>query len=91
VKHADLILTDSGGIQEESTYRQVPCLTLRENTERPSTVVLGTNTLVPFDEKIILGYIDKIHVGTYKKGEIPPLWDGKATERILEAISRILA
>ena len=91
VKHADLILTDSGGIQEESTYRQVPCLTLRENTERPSTVVLGTNTLVPFDEKVILGYIDKIHAGTYKKGEIPPLWDGKATERILEAISRILA
>jgi len=90
VKHAELILTDSGGIQEESTYRQVPCLTLRENTERPSTVVLGTNTLVPFDEKIILGYIDEIHAGTYKKGEIPPLWDGKATERILDAISRIL-
>lgn len=91
VKHADLILTDSGGIQEESTYRQVPCLTLRENTERPSTVVLGTNTLVPFDEKVILGYIDEIHAGTYKKGEIPPLWDGKATERILDAISKILA
>ncbi len=90
VKYADLILTDSGGIQEESTYRQVPCLTLRENTERPITVELGTNTLVPFDESVILGLIDEIHHGTYKKGEIPPLWDGKATERILTAISRIL-
>ena len=91
VKHADLILTDSGGIQEESTYRQVPCLTLRENTERPITVDLGTNTLVPFDESLILSLIDEIHHGTYKKGEIPPLWDGKATERILAAISKILA
>ena len=91
VKHADLILTDSGGIQEESTYRQVPCLTLRENTERPITVELGTNTLVPFGESVILGLIDEIHQGTYKKGEIPPLWDGKATERILAAISKILA
>lgn len=91
VKHAELILTDSGGIQEESTYRQVPCLTLRENTERPITVDLGTNTLVPFDEALILSLIDQVHEGTYKKGEIPPLWDGKATERILTAISKILA
>ena len=91
VKHADLILTDSGGIQEESTYRQVPCLTLRENTERPITVELGTNTLVPFDVALILKLIDEIHAGNYKKGEIPPLWDGKATERILAVISRILA
>jgi UDP-N-acetylglucosamine 2-epimerase (non-hydrolysing) len=91
VKHADLILTDSGGIQEESTYRQVPCLTLRENTERPITVELGTNTLVPFDVALILKLIDEIHTGKYKKGEIPPLWDGKATERILAVISRILA
>jgi UDP-N-acetylglucosamine 2-epimerase (non-hydrolysing) len=90
VKHADLILTDSGGIQEESTYRQVPCLTLRENTERPITVDLGTNTLVPFDETVILGLIDEIHQGSYKKGDIPPLWDGNATERILASISRIL-
>ena len=90
VKHADLILTDSGGIQEESTYRQVPCLTLRENTERPITVELGTNTLVPFNEALILGLIEDIHEGKYKKGEIPPLWDGKATERILEVISKIL-
>lgn len=90
VKHADLILTDSGGIQEESTYRQVPCLTLRENTERPITVSMGTNTLVPFDEDIILSFIEEIHAGTYKKGSIPPLWDGQATSRILEVISKIL-
>lgn len=90
VKHADLILTDSGGIQEESTYRKVPCLTLRENTERPITVEMGTNTLVPFDEQIILAKINDIHEGKYKKGTIPPLWDGKATERILAIISRML-
>ena len=90
VKHADFILTDSGGIQEESTYRQVPCLTLRENTERPITVELGTNTLVPFDEDFILSLIDEIHAGTYKKGVIPPMWDGKATERILTLITDLL-
>jgi UDP-N-acetylglucosamine 2-epimerase (non-hydrolysing) len=90
VKDAKLILTDSGGIQEESTFRQVPCLTLRENTERPITVDLGTNTLVPFDEQLILSLIADIHEGNYKKGAIPPLWDGNATERILGIISKML-
>jgi len=87
VKHAKLILTDSGGIQEESTYRKVPCLTLRENTERPVTITHGTNTLVPFEVETILGYLNQIENGTYKKGEIPALWDGNATERILKIIS----
>lgn len=82
-----LIITDSGGIQEESTFRQKPCLTLRPNTERPSTVDIGTNTLVPFDLKIIQKHIAKIEDGTYKKGQVPPLWDGKATERILRIVS----
>jgi UDP-N-acetylglucosamine 2-epimerase (non-hydrolysing) len=84
------VLTDSGGIQEETTFRQVPCLTLRPNTERPSTIDLGTNTLVPFDPVIVGSYIDAIHDGTYKQGEIPPLWDGKATERIVQILSEIL-
>lgn len=81
------ILTDSGGIQEESTFRQIPCLTLRPNTERPSTVEIGTNTLIPFELKTISAYIDEIERGEYKKGAIPPLWDGGATSRILEKIS----
>lgn len=84
------VLTDSGGIQEETTFRRVPCLTLRPNTERPSTVDLGTNTLVPFDVDIILGLVDQIESDTYKSGEIPPLWDGHATERIVSVLSEIL-
>jgi UDP-N-acetylglucosamine 2-epimerase (non-hydrolysing) len=80
------VLTDSGGIQEETTFLQIPCLTLRENTERPITCTMGSNTLVRFETQEILGYIRQIENGDYKKGEIPPLWDGKATERILEAL-----
>ena len=84
------VLTDSGGIQEETTFRQVPCLTLRPNTERPSTIDLGTNTLVPFDPEVVTSYIDQITDGTYKTGVVPPLWDGKATERIVKILSEIL-
>ncbi|WP_138429426.1 non-hydrolyzing UDP-N-acetylglucosamine 2-epimerase [Fodinibius saliphilus] len=85
------ILTDSGGIQEESTFRRVPCLTLRPNTERPSTVELGTNTLVPFELDIIRGYISDIEKGDYKLGNIPPKWDGHTTYRILEILKHQLA
>lgn len=88
IKHSAFILTDSGGIQEESTYRQVSCLTLRENTERPITVTRGTNTLVPFDVEVITNLIGSINKGTYKKGAIPELWDGKATERIMDIINK---
>lgn len=84
------VLTDSGGIQEETTFRQKPCLTLRENTERPITVDIGTNTLVPFDVNVISNYIESILTGSYKKGSIPELWDGKATERIVEHLNSIL-
>ena len=87
IKYASFILTDSGGIQEESTYRLKPCLTLRPNTERPITVDEGTNTLLPFDLEQVKFYIHQIENGTYKKGKIPALWDGKATERILNIIS----
>ncbi|MFN0201538.1 MAG: non-hydrolyzing UDP-N-acetylglucosamine 2-epimerase [Bacteroidia bacterium] len=80
------VITDSGGIQEETTFRQIPCITLRPNTERPSTVDVGTNTLAPFELEVIQGLIDAIKNGTYKKGEIPYLWDGNATQRIAEAI-----
>jgi UDP-N-acetylglucosamine 2-epimerase (non-hydrolysing) len=77
------IVTDSGGIQEESTFRRIPCLTLRANTERPCTVEVGTNELVPFDISVIEKKINEIIHKTYKKGAIPPLWDGKSTYRIL--------
>ena len=80
------ILTDSGGIQEESTFRRVPCLTLRPNTERPSTIQIGTNTLVPFELDEIERVIKSIKEGQYKKGAIPEKWDGKATYRILKTI-----
>lgn len=86
IKECSFILTDSGGIQEESTQRLIPCLTLRPNTERPITVTTGTNTLVNFEIKEILKYIAQIQDGTYKKGEIPALWDGNATYRVLEIL-----
>ncbi len=86
IKHSKFILTDSGGIQEESTFAQIPCLTLRPNTERPVTCTVGTNTLVPFDVNTVLGYISQIENGTYKKGQIPPNWDGSATQRIFDVI-----
>ena len=84
------VITDSGGIQEETTFRRVPCLTLRPNTERPSTVSIGTNELVPFDIKAVQVKINEIISGSYKKGAIPPMWDGYATERILEHCKNIL-
>lgn len=89
IKDCKFILTDSGGIQEESTYVGTPCLTLRPNTERPVTITEGTNTLVPFDLDIIKNYILQIENGTYKKGSVPKFWDGKSTERIMDFISNL--
>lgn len=84
------ILTDSGGIQEESTYRRVPCLTLRPNTERPITVTLGSNQLVPLDMHAVREAIGKIERGEFKRGEVPPLWDGHATERIFDVLEKVM-
>ena len=86
VKNCKFIITDSGGIQEESTYRQVPCITLRPNTERPITVDKGSNTLITFDIDELQKLIGLIESGVYKKGEVPELWDGKATNRIIDAL-----
>lgn len=85
-----LVITDSGGIQEETTHRRIPCLTLRPNTERPVTITEGTNELMPFDLELLAEAIARIEAGTYKKGRIPDLWDGKATERIMEVLHRVL-
>ncbi|MES2567391.1 MAG: UDP-N-acetylglucosamine 2-epimerase (non-hydrolyzing) [Bacteroidota bacterium] len=89
IKECSFILTDSGGIQEESTFRQKPCLTLRPNTERPITVDEGTNTLLPFDLDLVKKHICEVENGSYKKGAIPKLWDGKSTERILKVLSEL--
>lgn len=86
IKYARFILTDSGGIQEESTFRQVPCITLRPNTERPSTITLGTNQLVSFELPLLKEKLESILDGNIKRGEVPPLWDGQATERIIEIV-----
>lgn len=86
VLYSSLVVTDSGGIQEETTFRQIPCLTLRPNTERPITIKIGSNKLMKFDLDLLKEEIQSVENGTFKKGEIPPLWDGKATERIVEHI-----
>ena len=83
-KHARCVLTDSGGLQEESTFFKTPCLTLRPNTERPVTVTLGSNRLtnagrLRTDFQEILKAADRL-------GQVPPLWDGKTSERILDAL-----
>ena len=90
-KNSTFVLTDSGGIQEETTFYKVPCITLRENTERPSTVQIGTNTLAYFDMEKIVAIVNEIINGTYKCGDVPNLWDGKATERIVEILSTMAA
>ncbi|MBL7930170.1 MAG: UDP-N-acetylglucosamine 2-epimerase (non-hydrolyzing) [Bacteroidia bacterium] len=90
VANCRFVITDSGGIQEETTFLRIPCLTLRPNTERPVTVDTGTNELVPFDIPIITKKIDAIINGRFKKGEIPQLWDGKSTLRILEFCKTVL-
>lgn len=90
IAQSKVVVTDSGGIQEETTFQQVPCLTIRPNTERPSTITLGTNELLDFDLEVIEDRIIRIENGTYKKGEIPPLWDGKSTERIVEVLRKVL-
>jgi UDP-N-acetylglucosamine 2-epimerase (non-hydrolysing) len=87
-RSAKLVITDSGGIQEETTYLGVPCLTVRENTERPVTVAVGTNILIGKDMRRLKTEAARILGGSQKRGEIPPLWDGHAADRIAEAIIR---
>jgi UDP-N-acetylglucosamine 2-epimerase (non-hydrolysing) len=86
-----VVITDSGGVQEETTYLGVPCLTLRSNTERPVTVDMGTNILVGQDRRLLDSELTKILEGGAKKGSIPPLWDGRASERIAQALRGYLA
>jgi UDP-N-acetylglucosamine 2-epimerase (non-hydrolysing) len=87
VKHAKLVLTDSGGIQEETTYLGIPCLTLRAQTERPVTVKVGTNFVVGTDiQKIGLLVDDILTKKRIAKAKIPPYWDGKTAQRIVKIL-----
>jgi UDP-N-acetylglucosamine 2-epimerase (non-hydrolysing) len=90
-RRAVVVITDSGGVQEETTYLGVPCLTLRSNTERPVTVNMGTNVLVGQDPRLLHSELARILEGGAKKGSIPPLWDGCASERIVRALREYLA
>lgn len=89
IKNAQMVLTDSGGLQEEATVLGIPCLTLREQTERPITVTLGTSEILGRDREAVLRAVDRVLQGEWKKGVIPPLWDGHTAERIADVLSRL--
>jgi UDP-N-acetylglucosamine 2-epimerase (non-hydrolysing) len=87
--NSTVVVTDSGGIQEETTCLKIPCITMRENTERPSTVELGTNVIVGTDTDYALKLLRKAIEGDWKDSVIPPKWDGKTAERIVETFERL--
>ena len=91
VKNSFAVITDSGGITEETTYMGIPCLTLRDNTERPETVDIGTNKLIGSDGSGLQNAIKLLFSGNWKKGGIPPLWDGKTSKRIVDILEKISA
>lgn len=86
VKNAKGIITDSGGITEEATVLDIPCLTLRNSTERPETITLGSNELVGTCPKNLVNYLPNIMSGNWKKSKVPPLWDGKTSTRIVDKL-----
>lgn len=86
VENSLAVITDSGGITEETTVMGIPCITLRDNTERPETISLGTNELIGTNPKGLKPALEKLFLGLWKKGSIPELWDGKTSERIVEVL-----
>lgn len=90
VKHARAVITDSGGITEETTVLGVPCLTLRDTTERPETVELGTNELIGTDPAKLGPALERLFAGEWKRGTIPPFWDGRAGRRIVSHLEELL-
>lgn len=86
VMNSKAVITDSGGITEETTVMGIPCITLRDNTERPETITIGTNELIGTDPNAIKPVLEKLFSGNWKKGSIPQLWDGKTAERIIDII-----
>jgi UDP-N-acetylglucosamine 2-epimerase (non-hydrolysing) len=91
VRQCKVVVTDSGGIQEETTYLGVPCLTMRENSERPSTISIGTNLLIGSDLGRLKSELKNISEGRFKKGSVPPFWDGRTAERIVADIEAFLS
>jgi len=91
VKHAKAVITDSGGITEETTVLGVPCMTLRDSTERPETVTIGTNALLGTDPAALAPALERLFAGRWQRGGIPPLWDGKTGERIAAALEDLLS
>ncbi len=90
VRHAKGVITDSGGVTEETTVLGVPCVTLRDSTERPETVTVGTNELIGTDPAALKPALDKLFAGQWKKGSIPEKWDGHTGARIAEELDRLL-
>lgn len=90
VKYANGVITDSGGITEETTVLGVPCITLRTSTERPETITIGTNVLAGDDENLLSQYLEQITANNWKQGGIPELWDGKTSERIIGHLKSIV-
>jgi UDP-N-acetylglucosamine 2-epimerase (non-hydrolysing) len=84
--NSKFVMTDSGGIQEEATVKNIPCLTLRTTTERPITIAQGSNLLAGSNKNIILKAVDKIVAGRWKRAKRPPLWDGRTAARITDII-----
>ncbi|WCO01123.1 non-hydrolyzing UDP-N-acetylglucosamine 2-epimerase [Psychroserpens ponticola] len=91
VQRAKAVITDSGGITEEASVMRVPCLTLRDNTERPETITLGTNELVGTNPKNMKPYLDKLFAGNWKKGNDIPLWDGQTATRIITSLKELFS
>lgn len=89
VEHAKVVVTDSGGITEETTVMGVPCITLRDNTERPETCTIGTNKLIGTRPEAIKPALDLLFAGEWQQGAIPPLWDGHTAERIVEILLQV--
>jgi UDP-N-acetylglucosamine 2-epimerase (non-hydrolysing) len=90
VQNAKAVITDSGGVTEETTVMGVPCMTLRNSTERPETVSIGTNELLGTNPEMLAPAFEKLFSGQWKKGSIPPLWDGKTGERIVAHLEQLL-
>jgi UDP-N-acetylglucosamine 2-epimerase (non-hydrolysing) len=89
VKNSFAVITDSGGITEETTVMSIPCITLRTSTERPETCSIGTNELIGNNAADLKPWLKKLFAGEWKKGGIPPLWDGKTAERIVEILEKL--
>lgn len=89
LKEAKAVITDSGGVQEETTVLGIPCITLRNNTERPETVSVGTNEMVGDQPASLIAALETLHKGKWKEGKIPELWDGRTAERIVKVLKTL--